>query len=61
MLDFVVPEVRPEQGIPVSDLPDFRESLTWTQRHPRVLVAAGLTLTVASGVAGLLVALGGAQ
>ena len=60
MLNFVPLEVQPEQGTPISALPPFTESLTWVQRHPRAVVVAGLTLTVASGVSGLVLALGGA-
>lgn len=41
------------------ELPPFTETLSWSQRHPRVLVAAGIALTVASGVAGLAAGLGG--
>lgn len=33
---------------------------SWSERHPRELIAAGLTLTVAAGLAGLVTDLGDA-
>ncbi len=53
MVNFAVPISRPDHGTP-------RAPLTWAQRHPRAVVAMGITLIIMFGVTGLLASLGGA-
>jgi len=56
----------PVAGVALSESSNIRKfeldhpTHSWTQRHPRAVVAAGLTLAMASGVAGLALGLGGA-
>ncbi|MBA3488732.1 MAG: hypothetical protein H0T78_04165 [Longispora sp.] len=63
MVNLAVPISGLARGISPRDpqLPLFTESLSLSQRYPCVLVVMGVTLTVVSGVAGLVAGLGGVQ
>ncbi len=59
MLNSAVLISRPAPDVPAPTLPPFTDTLSVSQRVPRITVAIGLTVAVASGVAGLVVALAG--
>ncbi len=61
MVHSVVPVSCLDQDVPSPSLPPFTDTLNWAQRHPLVLVVAGITFTVVSGVVGLVAGLGGVQ